>query len=159
VKDPRFCDYVDKMVESGRFAVDHVFIPIRELDQAAASRAMLSREKVRKGGLWKTAQPHAQRAVLAETFYKLMVQLARHEIPFTLMSFPRFVEDSRYAYEKLSFLVSQIPFDEFDALFNRVSNPALVHNFEPRQVERALAAPSLSTRLASACARLFRHVR
>jgi hypothetical protein len=139
VKDPRFCDYVGEMLDSGRFIIDHVFIPIRALDEAATSRVLLSRKASKMGGMWKTQHAHVQRAVLAETFYSLLEQLCRHDIPFTFMSFPRFAEDEEYAYRKLSFLTRSIDFNRFCEAFAAVSRPERIHRFSATEMQEALA--------------------
>jgi hypothetical protein len=139
VKDPRFCDYVTEMVDSGRFVIDHVFIPIRSLDETATSRVVQSRRKSKFGGMWKTRHAHVQRAILAETFYGLMEKLTRHEIPFTLMSFPRLVEDADYAYHKLSFLTQSIDIAAFRQAFASVARPDRVHRFTQAEIRSALA--------------------
>jgi hypothetical protein len=75
VKDPRISDYFDELISSGRFAVDHVFIPIRDLEDAAMSRITNTLKGSWQGGLWKTSYPDHQKPTLAETLYSLFHRL------------------------------------------------------------------------------------
>jgi hypothetical protein len=91
--------------------------------------------------LWKTADPAAQKAILGELFHGLIHTLVEHDIPITLILFPRMVEDADYTYEKLEFLVGKIPRIQFHQIFRRVAEPALVHQFHPMAATPAPMLP------------------
>jgi hypothetical protein len=140
VKSPWICDYLGDVVRSGRVVIDHAIVPMRDLFAAAESRRKVSSEAaggVRPdevpGGLWHTARPEAQEAILTEQFYKLFLTLAEQDIPITLLHFPRLVTDSDYLYGKLAFLLAGTTREAFVRGFQSVSRPDLVHHFVPRQ--------------------------
>jgi len=130
VKNPGLCGTLPALLSAGRLAVDHVLVPIRELSDAAQSRIRIggANGKV-PGGLTGTADPAAQKGILAENFHRLMHTLADHDIPLTLLHFPRVALDCEYAFAKLHFLAPGVGRDPFDAAFRRVSRPELIHDF------------------------------
>jgi len=117
VKDPRICDYIDELVSCGRFDIEHVFVPIRRLEEVAASRAIQTECNSTAGGLWKTKHSYLQALPLAETFYRLMDHMAFHDLSFTTLSFPRLALDAEYTYRRLGHLVIDIDFATFQSSF------------------------------------------
>ncbi len=131
VKSPAFCDDLADIVAGRTMVIDHVYIPMRELEAAALSRVRIGgRNGSQPGGLWKTDDPAQQKAVLAEMFFNLVHALTVHEVPHTFLLFPRLVEDWTYAYHKLWFLVKDIEAGRFHEVFARVADRGLVHNFK-----------------------------
>jgi hypothetical protein len=59
----------------------------------------------------------------------LMESVARRDIPLTLLWYPRLVQDPRYLYEKLRFLLGDTPFDDFARIHSNVVRPDWVHQF------------------------------
>ncbi len=51
VKSPRFCDYAEEVLSRDDILIDHVFIPVRELQAAAESRRYAHRRVVSKAPL------------------------------------------------------------------------------------------------------------
>jgi hypothetical protein len=140
VKNPSLCETLPQILETGRFVIDHAFIPIRALDAAAASRIDVGGANGSiPGGLWKTADPSQQKAVLAENFHTLIHTLVQNDIPMTFIEFPRLVNDSAYTFAKLEPLLGGVGWMQFRAAFYRIADPSLVHDFRPgsAKVERA----------------------
>ncbi len=132
LKNPALCDTLEEALATGRFVIDHAYVPIRELSAVAASRALVGgADGSVPGGLWGTSDPEAQRAVMAEMFHRLVHTLVAHEIPHTFILFPRMVTDPAYAYRQLEFLMKGITEERFGAAFGRVAQPSLVHEFGP----------------------------
>jgi len=130
VKNPALCETLPAALATGRFVIDHVYVPIRELETAAASRVRHGGENGSvPGGLWGTSDPAHQRAVLAEYFHNLIHVLVVHEIPHTFILFPRLVTDAGYTYDRLSFVLKGISRLDFDTVFNRIADKSLVHDF------------------------------
>lgn len=138
VKSPCFCDSLDAVMESGRVVIDHAIVPMRDLFSAAESRRLVSRITPSDaypslpdvpGGLWHVRNPEEQEQALALQLYKLIFTLAKHSIPLTLLHFPRFVQEPEYLYQRLGFLLDDVPFSRFRRAFQRVSRPELVHDF------------------------------
>jgi hypothetical protein len=144
LKNPALCDTLAGALGTGRFVIDHAYVPIRELGDVVASRAQIGGANGSvPGGLWGTSDPACQRAVMAEMFHRLVHTLVANEIPHTFILFPRMVADPGYTYRKLAFLVGGIGPDAFGKAFARVADPALVHAFGPgaRKMDRREPAP------------------
>jgi len=142
VKNPEFCSTLPALLSTGRIAVDHVLVPIRELSEAAQSRIRIGGANGSvPGGLTGTADPAAQKGILAENFHRLMHTLADHDIPHTLLHFPRIARDCDYAFAKLRFMAPGTGRDAFDTAFRSVSRPGLIHDFKaPSTAENGAAA-------------------
>ncbi len=135
VKSPALCDYLDDFLKTGRAIIDHAIVPVRDLHSAAESR----REVARKGYLkfltprrflfWRIRNPKDQENVLTHHLYQLIHTLAMHDIPLTLLSFPRLAKDPEYLFRKLEFLLKGTGFDDFRKAFQRVSRPDMIHDF------------------------------
>lgn len=121
VKSPFLCDRLDEMIDSRQIVVDHLFVPVRELTEAAESRR---RHGNREGGLWDSDGPD-QEAVLAVKLNKLLVSAARRDIPVTLLAFPRLVRDREYLWSKLRGVIPLA--STFDAAFAELADTSLVH--------------------------------
>ncbi len=137
VKAPILCDRLDELVGSGHVVVDHAIVPMRDLFSAAESRREVSRSfgptdrdpNQIPGGLWNTNKAEAQESVLLEQIYQLMYAITKHEIPLTLLHFPRIVKDPEYLYDKLRFTLGEMSYATFLQGFQLVSRPELVHDF------------------------------
>jgi hypothetical protein len=141
IKSPWICDSIHFAMHAGDVVIDHAFIPMRPLRDAAASRVRVSQragaldsddgKATREvlGGLWHTADPARQKDVLARQFFKLMMALARYEIPHTLLEFPRLVEDPAYTFRKLAPVLDGVEWSRFLSAFRGVAQPDLVHDF------------------------------
>ena len=145
VKNPWLCDELDDIMRTGEVVIDHAFIPIRNLKDAAASRIHVSEKAKKKkllskmkgifknegvpGGLWHTKKPSEQTSILAQQLYKLIYTITLFEIPHTFLDFPRIIKDPNYLYAKLSPVLGVIDYKEFKHAFDVVANPSLVHDF------------------------------
>ncbi len=142
VKDPHLCEYLDEALAGGGVVVDHALIPVRDLYAAAESRRDVARRWYADpnspaypppGGLWDpSTTADGQEAVLAQKLYRLLEALARHDIPTTLLHFPRVVRDPEYLYRKVAFALPGVGLDRFLAAHRAVTRPELVHDFEKR---------------------------
>jgi hypothetical protein len=149
VKSPFFCDYAGEVLARIDVRIEHIFVPIRELHAAAESRRRVTRDGLAKaplaarirslvkmpqlpGGLVHTHSMDAgkQEEALLRQIYNLLLATAATPVPVTLMQFPRIVNDCAYLYEKLSPLLTHIPYASFAESFNRVAQPGLVHDFK-----------------------------
>jgi hypothetical protein len=137
IKNPWLCDNLDEVLASGEIVIDHAFVPIRDLFEAAESRRDVERRSVPlpelegiPGGLWHVDRPEDQEAVLACQLYKLLRAIAVHDVPLTLLDFPRIVHDPAYLFGKLSVLLDGIDEPTFRAAFDLISRPEQVHRFE-----------------------------
>ena len=135
VKSPWLCDYLDELLEAGEVVVEHAIIPVRDLYAAAQSRRHVANTAPDNpagvpGGLWHTTNPENQEAILTGQLYKLIYALARHDVPLSLLLFPRFVNDAEYLFSKLNFLLGDIEYNEFTKALQTVRHPEFVHDFK-----------------------------
>ncbi len=141
VKSPHLSRWLAGLLDDGRIEVEHVVIPIRDLDVAAASRVRLARygaDLHTWGGLFGTTRATRQREALALIEYELMYTIARHDLPHTLLEFPRFAQDWRYTHAKLAFLDPAIPADCWRAAVEARVRPELIHETPLTRRERWL---------------------
>lgn len=145
VKSPNLSWTLGALLRSGGVApeqIDGVIIPIRALDDAAASRFMNSvRAGKRKspGGLSRARTLKGQKIRLGEVMYELTVTLAEFEIPLVPLAYPRFARDCAYARRQLGGLLPGVSSEQFEAAWLACVNPALS--------EHADIAPPTLTRL------------
>jgi hypothetical protein len=135
VKSPWLCDYLDELLEGGDVVVEHAIIPVRDLYAAAQSRRHVASTTPNDpagvpGGLWHTKKPQDQETILTGQLYKLIYALARHDVPVSLLLFPKFVNDPEYLFSKLNFLLGDIEYNAFRNAFQTVSRPDFVHDFK-----------------------------
>jgi hypothetical protein len=141
VKSPHLSRWLAGLLDDGRIEVEHVIIPIRDLDVAAASRVRMAHygaDLHTWGGLFGTTRATRQREALAVIEYELLYTIARHDLPHTLLEFPRFAQDWRYAYDKLSFLDPSIPAECWRTAVARRVRPEMIHESPLSRRERWL---------------------
>jgi hypothetical protein len=139
VKDPGMCDYLDEFLQGADVVIDHALIPVRDVYEAAQSRRHVTSTTDPSlypagwipGGLWHTDDPGKQEALLERQLYKIIFALAKHDIPSTLLYFPRLVCDPDYLHRRIAFALGDIDHDSFLKAFQAVSRPELVHDFTP----------------------------
>jgi hypothetical protein len=129
VKNPALCETLPTLLANGQITIDFALIPIRQLDKAAASRVRVGGNGRVPGGLRGTSDPSKQKTVLAENFHQLVETLTAHDIPHVFLHFPRFAQDARYTYTKLSPLLGDVSYDHFERCFKKVAKPGLIHSF------------------------------
>jgi hypothetical protein len=130
VKNPNLSRRLGELLDAGKVEIEHVIIPVRDLDVAAASRVRntaYGADLHTFGGLFGTARATRQREALALVFYELMFTVARYDLPHTLLLFPRFATDAPYLHEKLGFLAPDLPVERWRAALEKRADPALIH--------------------------------
>ena len=141
VKSPDLSRKLGAILDAGRARVDHVIIPIRDLDVAAASRIRNTKygsDLHTWGGLLGTNRATRQRDALTGMLYELLYTVARHDLDHTFLLFPRFTTDWEYTHAQLGFLAPDISADRWrQALAARVK-PALIHERPLSRTERGL---------------------
>ena len=141
VKSPTVIPRLGAMLDEGTIEIEHVIIPIRDLEVATASRVRLTRygSNLRTwGGLIGTVRATRQRETLALLEYELFHTIARHELRHTLLLFPRFAHDWEYTFRNLSFLDPSIPPDRWRAALEGRVQPQLIHEAPLSRAERLL---------------------
>ncbi len=121
LKSPWAGEYIEEILGSKRFAIDALVVPIRDLVEAATSRAVAEYRSIHQtqpwvadkldrtwevagvtpGGLVFSLNPLDQARLLAVSFHRLVHRAAEAQIPLVFPVFPRMVEDWEYLYHTL----------------------------------------------------------
>jgi hypothetical protein len=132
VKLPYLSEDLAGLIDGGfdPSTIDAILVPVRELDDAVASRIQLFMKKGHKaaGGLWRSQRPGLQRKILAESLHRLLMTAADHQIKLVLFTFPRFVNDSQYAWECLESVLPCVDKATFFQKHAELLRPELVSN-------------------------------
>lgn len=155
VKNPWFCDYADEVFAREDILIEHIFVPIRNLNAAAQSRIHVTSTGLNQqplwarflmkiglkkarfpGGIWHVDSTNKtdQEFVLLNQLYKLMLSISSSETKLTLIRYPLLTKDPVYLYNKLSPLLGTIPYETFLPVFERTVNPSIIHQFNPNDV-------------------------
>jgi hypothetical protein len=141
IKDPNLSRRLGGLLERGEVEIEHVIIPVRELDVAVASRVRNTRYGSNLhtfGGLFGTPRATRQKEALALLFYELLYTVARFDLPHTLLLFPRFTEDWEYTFAKLSFLDPSVPPERWREALERRVDRDLIHEQPLTSSEKAM---------------------
>jgi hypothetical protein len=105
IKSPWICDYIDEIMFNKDITIDHIIIPIRNIEHAAESRRLVSQKNVVEGGLWGTGSQRKgeQEIVLMKKFYDLILRLSSERNPslITFLDFPKLIKNYVYLWSKL----------------------------------------------------------
>jgi hypothetical protein len=125
LKSPAWSLALKGFVQYGGMEVDHVFIPVRDLDMAAASRldAGLDWMVMQTDDL--EAKRQDQASVIAMVLGRAVEACEVCDIPYTIMHFPRLVKDAAYCRKKLGEGLDMEGKD-FENVFAELANPAQV---------------------------------
>jgi len=164
VKSPELSRRLGSVLARGGIVIDHVIIPIRDLDVATASRVRNTRygaDLHTWGGLFGTNRATRQREALAVMLAELMDTVARYDIDHTLLSFPRFAQDAAYTHRKLGFLAPEISAGHWEQALRARVDPTLIHEVplsrrEQRRTTLGTAYNQMIVRPARAVRRLIR---
>lgn len=137
LKSPHLVDKLPTILAERWFEIGMVIVPIRELNAAAQSRVLVhekaltneGKPKPAPGGLWKTKEPREQKWVLAEQFYRTIEPLVAYDVHYSLMSFPRFAQDSEYFDTKFAtVLQASMGFDRSEIMeaFRKECRPEMI---------------------------------
>lgn len=126
IKDPWLYESIENVLAHPIIRLKAVIIPIRSLNEAAASRAILERRNIYEkmpwmaedetywetwattpGGVIYSLNPIDQGRLLAVGLHKLIEHLAASDIPMIFLSFPRFMHDADYLYKQLSSILPE----------------------------------------------------
>lgn len=130
IKSPLIADSLESACVRGDVLIEHVFIPLRHLRDVASSRERASLLGAEGGGFFLAGTREEQEASTAVSFFNLMRAVVQYSLPYTLLDFPRIVTDPGYLYQRLEYLLEGIDYEDFLAVFNRVSRPEWVNSFK-----------------------------
>ena len=137
LKSPLYSSAFAGIVKNKNIQIDRVYIPIRNIEQAAKSRVHVSEksnsndyEGIVPGGLWDAETQEEQVAVLSAKLINLLISLSQTHIPFKFIHYPLLTRNSRYLYRKLMPLLKDIPYPEFKKVFDETVDPKLVNLYK-----------------------------
>jgi hypothetical protein len=121
VKSPWSYQYIRQLLDDPTTRLDGVLVPVRRLEDAAASRIVLEIQQAYRnlpalldfeemwtewaavsGGVIYSLQPLDVGRVLAHSFHRLIETLVEREIPIYFLAFPRFCTDLDYLRRALA---------------------------------------------------------
>lgn len=108
LKSPAFLNTLDRILDT--FTIDHMFIPLRNLKSAAASRA---RHRHGPGGFWEARTYEEQLRFFEQLLTNYEQQRLTHNIPTTYIDFSDMITSPEYLHQKLSPLLRDIPYKDF----------------------------------------------
>ena len=142
IKNPDFCETLEKELLTGNYEIDYALIPVRDLFSAAQSRIKVSEETPRHtipkglsrvpGGIMGTKSKAKQEDVLARRFFQLIYVIVRYDIPHAFLEFPRLALEPIYAYNKLKPVINNVKYLDFERVFQEISKPEMINNFEAK---------------------------
>jgi hypothetical protein len=121
IKSPWVGEYVDKILAEKRFKIDAFIVPVRNLVEAATSRAVLELRAAHQGHPWMaehldrswetfaytpggiiySLNPLDQARLLAIQFHQMVFRVSEAEIPIVFPVFPRIIKDWEYLHRCL----------------------------------------------------------
>jgi hypothetical protein len=127
LKNPRFCDSLEQHIKDG-FNIEHIIIPIRDLHDAAESRRKIQNNStdIISGGLFDCTNPKEQEQILTNKFYNLMFIIAKYNLKHSLIHYPTLLHKPQYLYDKLSFLLKNIKYKEYEEIYYSVIDKELI---------------------------------
>jgi hypothetical protein len=166
MKSPWLAELIDELLADRRVVLDAVIVPVRDLDEAAASRVVQERHSIHRqnpwmakldrsfgqwgatpGGVVYSLDPMDQARLLAVSFHHLVQRVVRADVPLVLLDFPRLAQDSDYLFAKLRPVLPP----DVTAVRGRAAHALLA---DPRKIrtgaELAQAAAPLPERQAAA---------
>ena len=120
MKSPWLVEVIDDVLANPRIVLDAVIIPMRDLNEAAASRVVQELQTAHRknpwmadlgrtfeqwgttpGGVVYSLDPVDQARLLAVSFHRLVQRLVKADVPVVLLDFPRLALDADYLFSKL----------------------------------------------------------
>ena len=133
VKSPWIATYAAEVLSRDDIAIDHAIICMRRLDHAAESRrriqALSGSDATVHGGLVMTSDPAEQETVLARSFFDLLFELSRAEVPMTFLHFPRYAHDADYFVDKMSGVFPEVDPARLIDAYRAEVRPELITDF------------------------------
>jgi hypothetical protein len=120
IKSPWAYEVAQDMLADPALRLDAVVLPMRDIVEAAASRTVLELRAMHEQAPWMADLSHSwetwchtaggtvyslspvdQARLLALGFHRLVDRLTASDVPMLFLTFPRFVEDPDYLYDRL----------------------------------------------------------
>jgi hypothetical protein len=146
IKSPYFYRFADKVLNDPTILIEHVFIPVRKLEDAALSRVRVQKigeEKVGStlsgdtvaGGLTGTSTSSNQEIVLGRQLTSLIKSVAKSGKPHTFLPFPTMVHNPDYLYAAVKFLIPNTSLEVFLEIFQRIVDLSKINSYPEHRPE------------------------
>ena len=122
LKSPQWSFVLKGLIAMGSLEVDHVIIPIRDIDVAATSRIDAGLDWLVDPNLVGDERIRDQASIMALALGRAIEACYMYSIPCTMMMFPLLVEDVDYCYTKMMNL-GDIDRGEFEKCFKDLARP------------------------------------
>ena len=139
LKSPYFYKVANQVLNDEKIEIEHVLIPIRDLEHAAKSRIRVQSKseevngKVKDGGvpggLVGTNKPELQEIILGRQLSLLLKAVSESFTPHSILAFPKMILDPEYLYKSINFLIEGITFETFNEKFQDIVNVNYLHDF------------------------------
>ncbi|WP_315831403.1 hypothetical protein [Bradyrhizobium prioriisuperbiae] len=147
LKSPWAGEYIEQILQSGRFVFDAIIVPMRDLVEAASSRSIIEHRAIHQGNPWMadrldatwevfghtpggviySLNPLDQARLLAMGFHRLVHRAAEAGTPLIFPVFPRMIEDWSYLYQTLKpILPAIVTIEQAREAHSRTASEALV---------------------------------
>lgn len=139
VKDMTLGFRIRELLEAGSIHLEHVILPDRRLDVAAASRvrvAQYGRRPFGRGSLTGTMRATEQVRVLAAMRAEIIATLEDFGVPYTLLEFPRFAADAEYLHTALAPLLGTATVADVQRALDACVRPDMIHEEPLSRSER-----------------------
>ena len=130
IENPAFAKVEEFKKLSEKYDIDHVYIPIRDLDATAKCRELMSKNThAGYGGFWLDAKSvEDQKTANAKLVYNFLHHLSTYDFTFTLLSFTDMMSYSDYLYEKMEYVmnISHIEYLRFQNEYYKLINSEFI---------------------------------
>lgn len=131
LKNPRFMTIYPILFD--RMLVEHIVIPIRDLQISSDSRRRKQRSGCACGSLFgvESCEPCVQETFLSVSLFQFLVKASSLNIPITFINFTKMIHDSNFLFAKLKTIFGKklrVSQKGFESVFNELVKPGLVHD-------------------------------
>jgi len=121
-KAPHFAINIKNILKEKEGEIQHVIVPIRDLDLSVKSRERIGGDGYKAGGFFYCKNFQEQKKMNAELIYNLFYNLSLTSIGYTLLPFPLFAKNSNIIYNRLKWLFEEydISFSNYNSVFDKV---------------------------------------
>jgi len=132
IKDPRLIASAQDVYDRHPIRFKHVFLCVREFEQAAKSRIEKNMEFSSYGNLIESygKTPLKKHIVFFQRAIGSFIEfVARHDIPLTILSFPRFALDPLYLHRKLNNTPLECQLLNLESIMEKLVDSSWIHKF------------------------------
>lgn len=118
-KNPQLYEHIPTINE--KYNLEHIIIPIRNLESTAKSRELLGKGKA--GGFWAGNETADEQLDFnAKLLYKLIRDISVLDISYTTIPFPEFAHNKEIIWKKLDWLFGKynVSYDVYSREFNNI---------------------------------------